>query len=105
MTPEAELKAAVLEHLKRTGEDVIRLNPGKWPMKRGYMHGAPEGTADLLINRSIPHWIELKAAGNKTKKERAVKQAEFRAKVLALGHRHLTATTVDEVVEFLRAAQ
>ena len=100
-TPEGRLKADVLEYLTMRGEYVIRMNPGRWPMKRGYMHGAPIGCADLLILRAVCCWIELKAPGGATKKSRREAQLAFRQKVLALGHRHIQADSVERVMEFL----
>jgi hypothetical protein len=41
-------------------------------------------------------WIETKAPKGATRKERALKQAEFRDRVLQLGHRHIVARSIDE---------
>jgi len=101
MTPEGELKKQVLDFLNKTGEFYLRVNSGIVRVKRGFLHLAPEGTADLLIFRDVPHWIELKAGT--TKKSRAEKQAEFRDKVLSLGHRHCVARSLDDVRNFLEA--
>lgn len=103
MTPEGILKADVLAYLKVAHPLHFRMQSGKVAVKRGFLHLAPEGTADILVfKRSQPNWIELKAPGQKTKKDRAEKQQAFRAWVLDKGHRHIQAQTLDEVIEFLR---
>lgn len=61
----------------------------------------PEGTTDYLICCPDPRWLELKVKGQVTKKTRAIKQAEFGAKVLALGMKHAICTNIEEVKEFL----
>ena len=101
MTPEAKLKAEVVEFLTLTGEWFIRMNSGIAKVRGGYMHLAPEGTADLLIMRRVPHWIELKDPKGHTLAKRAAKQFEFRQRVLALGHRHCEAKSLEDVQRFL----
>ncbi len=102
-TPEAKLKAEVQDFLKQTGLVWFRMQSGKVAVKRGFLHLAPLGTADLLIFKDAqPHWVELKAPGQRTQKERAEKQAAFAERVRSMGHRHLQATTLDEVVEFVK---
>ena len=100
-TPEGDFKAQIIAFFNKTGEWIIRQNPGKLKVKRGYLHGAPEGTADFLIMRNPVGWLELKAPGQKTKKERVAKQTEFRDKVLALGHKHCQAESLEDVQRFL----
>ena len=101
MTTEGKLKAEVLEYLAMRCEWVIRMNAGKAKVRGGYFQGVPEGTADLLIMRPVPHWLELKAPKAKTLPARAAKQAEFREKVLRIGHRHAQCSSVEEVMTFL----
>jgi hypothetical protein len=102
MTPEGELKAEVNEYLRDSGRFFLRMQSGRVKVKRGVMHLCPEGTADYLVCCPDPRWIELKAPGAKTKKERAEKQQEFADRVIALGHKHLTAETLDEVIDFVK---
>jgi len=85
-----------------TGKVWLRLNSGKVKVKRGYIHMAPEGTQDFIVFCPDPRWIEIKAPGQRTKKERAEKQQQAAERVIALGHRHLRATTLDEVIEFVQ---
>ena len=101
MTPEGKLKQDVLEYLAIRGEWVIRMNAGKAKVRGGYFQGVPEGTADLLIMRPVPHWIELKAPKSYTLPRRAEKQFEFRKAVLRIGHRHCEARSVEDVMRFL----
>lgn len=101
MTAEGKLKSDVLSYLAMRGEWVLRMNAGKAKVRGGYFQGVPEGTADLLIMRPVPHWLELKAPKAKTKPVRAAKQAEFRDKVLRIGHRHAQCESVEDVMRFL----
>jgi hypothetical protein len=99
VTPESELKKSVTDFLTQTGEFFLRINTGVIRKGSRYIHLAPTGTPDILIFRQPLHWIELKAG--KTAKDRAEKQAEFREKVLSLGHKHITAKSLEDVQEFL----
>lgn len=103
-TPESLLKKAVGDYLKLIQHRalVLRLNSGVIRSGSRFIHLCPEGTPDYLICCPDPRWIELKAPGQKTQKERAEKQAAFGAKVIALGHRHALCTSVQDVEEFLR---
>lgn len=103
MTPEGKLKSAVNDYLKKIAGRalVLRLNSGRVKVRGGFMHLCPEGTADYLVCDPQPHWIELKAPGQTTLKARAEKQAEFAAKVQALGHRHAVCKSVEDVAQFL----
>jgi len=100
---EEELKQQVDAYLKlRKGRDlVMRLNSGKVKIGSRYIQMHEEGTADYVVFCPTPHWIELKGEGQRTKKERAEKQQEFAEKVTALGHKHLTATSLEQVIKFL----
>lgn len=102
MTPEGALKSEVNEFLKLSGRFFLRLNSGIIKAGARFIHLCPEGTPDYIIFCPDPRWIELKAAGCTTKKDRARKQQEFADKVEAMGHRHLKATTLDEVMEFVK---
>lgn len=101
MTPEGILKQEVTKYLAKSGLHYLRLNSGIVKVRGGFMHLCPEGTADFLICCPDPRWVELKAPGQTTKKVRAQKQAEFAGKVQALGHRHIQATSLEQVIEFV----
>jgi hypothetical protein len=100
-TPEGIIKGEIRDYLEMTGEHFLRLQSGIVKVRGGFMHLCPTGTPDFLVIRAVPHWIEIKAEGCKTQKERAEKQAAFADKVVKLGHRHIKATTLTEVIEFL----
>lgn len=102
MTPEGILKAQVNDFLKRSGLFFLRLNSGKVKVKNGWMYLCPEGTADYVVYCPDVRWLELKAPGGKTKKERAQKQQEFADMVLSMGHKHIKATSLDEVIDFVK---
>jgi hypothetical protein len=49
-------------------------------------------------------WVETKVERDlKRKGETATAQAEFRERVLALGHKHIRATSLDDVLAALAA--
>jgi hypothetical protein len=100
-TPEAIISGEIRDFLKDTGEFFLRLNSGKLRIGHRWIYLCPEGTPDYVVFRSVPHWIEVKSANGRTQKERAAKQAEFADKVVSLGHRHLKATSLQEVIDFL----
>lgn len=102
MTPEGQLKAEVTNFLSRSGLTYLRLNSGVVKVRGGFMHLCPEGTADFMVLCPDLRFIELKAPGQITKKAREEKQQEFAVKVKGLGHKHLKATTLEEVIEFVK---
>ena len=62
MTTESPIQRAITVALKRIGKEVLRIQCGRVKLaKGGWMHLAPEGTADLLI---LPErmFIETKSA-------------------------------------------
>ena len=113
-----QLTRPLIDALNQTGGYAVRMNSGKVKVARGYVQLNEEGTADILFfPRGIfnfrgmgrdftqacqPVWIETKDGDARTKKSRAAKQAEFRVKVEALGHRYILAKTVDEGLAALR---
>lgn len=102
-SPEGDLKTNVLAYLEMAGHRFFRMQSGRVQVRRGWLHLHPEGTADFLI--CLAHcpnaWVELKAEGYKTSKERTTKQAEFAEDVKALGHRYRICWSVAEVASFL----
>jgi hypothetical protein len=100
---ESELKKSITDFLTQSGEFFLRINTGIIRKGSRFIHLAPEGFADLVVFRTPLHWIEIKKPGKDlTKKSRAEKQAEFREKVLSLGHKHITAKSLEDVQEFLK---
>jgi hypothetical protein len=100
MTPESTLKAAVQDFLKQTGKPHLRLNSGIIKSGRRFIHLCPSGTADIVVFCPDTRWVELKAG--KTNREQREAQEGFRERMEAIGHRYLRATSLDEVIEFLK---
>lgn len=102
-TPEGDLKAAVVTALNQLGHLWFRMQSGRVRVKRGWLHLHKEGTGDMLV---FPPgrvcWLELKAEGQKTAKERVEAQAAFGATVTALGHEYRICETVEEVRYYLK---
>lgn len=102
-TPEGNLKTEVLAYLEMAGHRYFRMQSGRVQVRRGWLHLHPEGTADFLIclSRCPNAWVELKAVGQTTSKERQEKQAAFAADVRELGHAYRICWSVAEVASFL----
>lgn len=107
-TPESKLKNEVKSYLAAMPHDwlVLRLNSGVVRKGSRFIHLCPEGTADYLVaNKCGCYWIELKAPGQKTAKERVVLQDAFAAKVIAMGHRHAYCSSVSDVHALLNRGE
>lgn len=99
MTPEGALKKDVVDYLNGTKLFWRRTQSGIVKVKGGFLHLMPNGTADFMVcpaNR-LPIWIELKAVGQKTSKERIKDQAAFADEVRGLGHIYGICMSVDDV--------
>lgn len=104
MSESSEITGPLIEALNQTGGYALRMNAGRVPIGRRWVYLHEEGTADIqffprlnLLNGVVKVvWIETKDPLGRTKKGRAEKQAEFRAKVEALGHRYILATSVQQ---------
>jgi len=104
MSETSEITRPLIEALNETGGMALRMNSGKVKVARGFVQLHEEGTADILFFHKlsatgIPFtsnicWIETKHPRGHTHKDRAEKQAEFRAKVEALGHRYIRVESV-----------
>jgi hypothetical protein len=104
MSETANITSPIVEALKQMGWMAIRLNSGAARMGKRYIKLCPAGTPDIVAFKSDEPvwWIETKDERDLNRKgETASKQAEFRATVLALGHRHTRATCVDDVLAAL----
>lgn len=114
MSETSELTGPLIKMLNQTGGLAMRMPVGK--LKKGpyWIQLHEEGTADILFfprNKIFgqrcaqPVWIETKDPENgdrNTSKKRKEAQADFKAKVEALGHRYIRATTIDEGMEALK---
>lgn len=88
---------------EQAGALVFRMQSGAIPKGRRWIHLCEEGTADLLVFTRMGGiwWVETKDPDGTTRKSRKEKQAEFQAKVEAMGHRYLRVTTIDEGMQVL----
>lgn len=102
MTPEGEVKSAVMDYLNKSGRFYLRLNSGRVKWGSRYIYLCPAGTADVLTFDSAGRcmWIELK----QLKGEQREKQVEFQQKVTAIGHSYVVARSVEDVVKAFREA-
>jgi hypothetical protein len=100
VTPEGEFKAEVNDFLKVSGREWLRLNSGIIKSGRRFIHLCPAGTADIVVFCPDVRWIELKRG--KTNREQKEAQDAFRERMEAIGHRYLRATTLDEVIDFVK---
>lgn len=78
-----------------------RLQSGKVAVKRGWMKLNPIGTYDFMVcprKGFAIGWIETKQPKAKLRPE----QVEFQIEVSALGHKTVTAMSVDDVEKWLR---
>lgn len=100
-TPESIIKGEIRDFLEMTGMFYLRLNSGTIRKGNRFIKLCPEGTPDFLLFGKPLMWIEVKGSGQKTSKDRAEKQAAFAERVKSLGHRHIQATSLQEVIDFL----
>ncbi len=100
---ETELAKAIRDALTALGLVVWREQCGKVPVKRGYMHLAPEGTPDLVgyLPGGRLLGLEIKTARGK---ERPA-QTEWLARAKAAGCCVATVRSVEEAVAFVQAAK
>jgi hypothetical protein len=105
MSETSEITRPLIDALNQTGGMALRMNSGKVKVARGFVQLHEEGTADILFfprriwtgtTTLAPVWIETKDPKGKTAKKRVEKQAAFKAKVEALGHRYFMATSVQQ---------
>ena len=110
MSETQDLTRPLIDALNQTGGLALRMNSGKVPVKGGYLQLHDAGTADILFFRRLagitlwmrPVWIETKVPKGTTKNKTLEAQAAFKERVLALGHRYIRATTIDEGLEALK---
>ena len=98
MTETSEITGPLLKMLNQSGALAMRMPVGRVNVGRHWIMLHEEGTADILCfpRKGGVVWIETKAPKGATRKERALKQAEFRDRVLQFGHRHIVARSIDE---------
>lgn len=118
MSEKSQLTGPLVKALNETGGLALRMPVGKLQKGKHWVQLHEEGTADILffprgiyefrghghdfISPVQPVWIETKDPQGTTAKKRKEKQAEFRAKVEALGHRYLIIRDLSEIEEVLK---
>lgn len=104
MSETADITKPILEALQQMGWMAIRLNSGVAKKGKYFIKLCPAGTPDIIaFKHGEPTlWVETKAERDlKRKGETAQKQGEFRERVLAMNHRHVRATCLDDVLAAL----
>lgn len=105
---ENAIQRAVLDALQALGVVAWRSQAGKVRVRGGFMSLAPEGTPDVIgyMPDGRLLGIEVKASklASATKPERREKQAAWRERAAAAGCVVGVATSVDEAVRIVRAA-
>ncbi len=104
MTPEGAFQKDVKALLQASGIWFMRMNSGIIRKGSRYIHLHETGTADwLLFPLGGVAWLESKASGQKTSKERTAAQEAFRVRCLEAGHKHLRTDNLTELAEWLRS--
>jgi len=76
---ETVLSKAIRGALEQCGYVVHRLQSGRVPVKRGWLHLEPKGTPDLLVlRRAKACYLEVKLPGEKPTEEQIAKHSELR---------------------------
>ena len=103
MSETSEITGPLLKMLRQAGALAFRMQSGRIPIGRRWVHLCEEGTADILCFPRVGGvvWIETKDPAGRTQKQRKEKQLEFRRTVEALGHRFILARTIDEGLDAL----
>lgn len=103
---ETELQRAIVVTLEAIGVTVIRTQAGRVQVRRGWLHLAPEGWPDLtgFLPDGRFLGIEIKVPKARTLKDRADKQAAWRARAKAKGCVVGQVTSVAEAVLLVRGA-
>ena len=109
MSETSEITGPLIAALNQTGGYAIRMNSGKIRAGKRWIILHEAGTADILFfPRNIipsahrkPVWIETKQPKGHTNPEQVKAQADFKAKVEALGHRYIRVTSVKECLDLV----
>jgi hypothetical protein len=98
MSETSQLTGPLQKMFEQAGALCFRMQAGKIPIGRRWIHLCPNGTADLLVFPRIgpATWVECKDPAGSTKKSRREQQQAFRERVESLGHRYLLVKTIDE---------
>lgn len=105
MTETADITRPIVDALKQMGWMAIRLNSGTAKKGKYFIKLCPAGTPDIVAFKAGEPvtWVETKAPRDlKRKGDTADAQADFRERVLAINHRHIRATCLDDVLRALQ---
>ena len=107
MSETSSLTAPLRKMYEQAGALVFRMPVGKLQKGKHWIQLCDEGTADLLVfpRQGPVTWVETKDPEGTTKKTRKEKQAAFRERVEAMGHRYLLVKTIDEGLEALKCSR
>ena len=103
MTPEGQIKSDITKALKQMGFEVFRIQCGQVKVKGGWLHGAPNGTADLMIPVTLSAvapailWLETKTREGQLSEEQKCFKRSRRS-----GQYYLLARSVDDVLGWLK---
>ena len=106
MSEQTSLTGPLKKMYEQAGAMCFRMQSGKIPIGKRWIHLCDEGTADLLVFPRIGPvtWVETKDPNGSTPKARREQQQAFRERVEAIGHRYLRVTTIDEGMQALTTA-
>lgn len=96
---ESQIQKEIITYLKEQKYKVHRVNSGKVKVNGGWMQLFEEGTPDILVfgYNSYILWIEVKKPGEVPTAIQNQRKAEYDE----LGHDHLVATSLDDVINHL----
>lgn len=96
---ETKLQREAKEALEACGYLVRRIQSGSARVRRGYMHFAEKGTADLIVQGArFVAWVEMKSPGGAQNDD----QEMFEAEIVRRGGVYLTARNAAEAVDKVR---
>ena len=110
MSETSEITGPLIAALNQTGGYAIRMNSGKIRAGKRWIQLHEAGTADIEFfprprnfaeDAEPPVWIETKHPKGRTNPEQVKAQADFKAKVEALGHRYIRVTSVKECLDLV----
>lgn len=105
MSETSKITTPIVNALTKAGYFAMRLNSGKVRVRGGYVQLCPVGTPDVVVfpANQPPLWIECKRPDlGKVKNPTVEAQQAFAERVTALGHIHIRATSLDDVLPLLK---
>lgn len=97
MSESSEITGPLVKMIRQMGIFCERMNSGKVKVRGGWMQLHSPGTADILVcRRGRVVWLETKTDKGHTNPEQVENQAEFKRRVMELGHEYYRITSIDE---------